>query len=841
MTPNAYSLPQTLPIHAGHVPDIEALNADLLEKVDREHSGSANRGLGARLTAAEIESLLSARGDSLETMLQLASRMRDEGLERAGRPKTLTFSKKVFLPITNLCRDRCHYCTFVQSPGQLKKQAKPLYMSADQIVAIAAQGAAMGCKEALFTLGDRPEDRWPEAREWLDAHGYESTLHYVRDMAELVRRETGLLPHLNPGVMTAAELAWLRPVAPSMGMMLETTSHELWAVKGKAHYGSPDKEPRVRLQVLEDAGAAKVPLTTGILVGIGESLQDRAESLLALRDSHARHGHIQEVIVQNFRAKPATAMQGAPDLGFIEYLAAVATARLVLGTDVRIQVPPNLADDASHALLVRAGIDDWGGISPLTADHVNPERPWPSIANLEEKTADAGYALRERLTVYPDYINDSSTWIDPRLLGSIATLVDAPAAWPPHSAPRAPETRCGRRPAHPCRKNGGTMLGTPRTARMQAALRRAELAPAALDEDDYALLMTAQGEDLENLAALADNLRRYTVGESVSVVVNRNLSSSLLAAAPRPGSITLGDVQDVARDAAALGATELCLQGSIPADQPAALYLEAIRAIREAAPQMHIHAYRPADIVDGARRLDLSVEDHLLRLKDAGVDTVPGTGVKLLDEAHRARVAPEDLAIPDWDRRYRRPTAPDSSQPPSWCTAWAKPPASASPTSRPWSKSRKEPEGSTSWCPWWPRAPSSPWFPGAPRLDEHRAVFAVARLITHGSIKHIQVPWTRLDTDTVMEMLRCGANDLGGTLLDGNAVPWAGAEHGRELTWDDHSRNRTPAVQAHPPAHHRLRNDSTGPSAPTGGGERLGRPDRRRGIRSRITSPQRPP
>ena len=268
-------------------------------------------------------------------MLLLASRMRDDGLVRAGRPKTLTFSKKVFLPITNLCRDRCHYCTFVQSPGQLKKQAKPLYMSAEQIVAIASQGAAMGCKEALFTLGDRPEDRWPEAREWLDSRGYESTLHYVRDMAELVRQETGLLPHLNPGVMTAEEFAWLRPVAPSMGMMLETTSTDLWAVKGRAHYGSPDKEPRVRLQVLEDAGVAKVPLTTGILVGIGENDRDRAESLLAMRDSHAKHGHLQEDIVQNFRAKPATAMQGAPDLDFVEYLAAVATARLVLGADMR--------------------------------------------------------------------------------------------------------------------------------------------------------------------------------------------------------------------------------------------------------------------------------------------------------------------------------------------------------------------------------------------------------------------------------------------------------------------------------------------------------------------------
>jgi 7,8-didemethyl-8-hydroxy-5-deazariboflavin synthase CofG subunit len=785
MTPNAYSLPQTLPVGVGYDPDVEARNAELLDAVDREYSGSATPGLGARLTAVEIESLLLARGDSLEAMLLLASRMRDDGLERAGRPKTLTFSKKVFLPITNLCRDRCHYCTFVQSPGQLKKQAKPLYMSADQIVAIAAQGAAMGCKEALFTLGDRPEDRWPEAREWLDSRGYESTLHYVRDMAELVRQETGLLPHLNPGVMTAAELAWLRPVAPSMGMMLETTSHELWAVKGRAHYGSPDKEPSVRLQVLEDAGTAKVPLTTGILVGIGETDRDRAESLLAIRDSHLKHGHIQEVIVQNFRAKPATAMHGAPDLGFVEYLAAVATARLVLGTDVRIQVPPNLADDASHALLVRAGIDDWGGISPLTADHVNPERPWPSIANLEEKTVAAGYALRERLTVYPDYIHEASTWIDPRLLGSIAPLVDTPSGLATEQRPPAAHKPGPGAPG--ARKSGGrTMLGIPTApgASVQAALRRAELAPAALNEDDYALLMAAQGDDLDSLAALADNLRRYTVGESISVVVNRNLSSSLLAATARPGGVTLGDVQDAVRDAVSLGATELCLQGTIPADQPATLYLDAIRSIREAAPGMHIHAYRPADIVDGARRLGLAVEDYLLRLKDAGVDTVPGTGVKLLDEEHRSRVAPEDLAAPEWVSAISAAHRTGFKSTSVMVYGLGETAGQRVAHLKALVGIQEQTGGFNELVLMEAQGSEQSLVPGRSRLDEHRAVFAVSRLITHGSIKHIQAPWTRLDTDTVVEMMRCGANDLGGTLLDGRVVPWAGAEHGRELTWD---------------------------------------------------------
>ncbi|MGB4777418.1 7,8-didemethyl-8-hydroxy-5-deazariboflavin synthase CofG, partial [Microbacterium sp.] len=355
---------------------------------------------------------LAATGDALDELIARAGAMRDRGLADAGRPATVTYSRKVFLPLTTLCRDRCHYCAFVDTPAQLLRAGAPLYLDDDQILRLARAGREQGCKEALLTLGDRPETRWPEARAWLDAHGFASTVDYVAHAARLITAETGLLAHANPGVMTPGELALLRTVAPSAGMMLETTSRELFTRRGAAHFGSPDKDPAVRLRVIEDAGAARIPFTTGILVGIGESLLDRARSLFALRDAHRRHGHLQEVIVQNFRAKPGTAMAGTADADRDEYLAAVAVARLVLGPGMRIQAPPNLSDADELGRLLAAGVDDWGGVSPLTADHVNPERPWPHLDLLAEVTAAHGFTLRERLTAHPEFVRAAADWID---------------------------------------------------------------------------------------------------------------------------------------------------------------------------------------------------------------------------------------------------------------------------------------------------------------------------------------------------------------------------------------------------------------------------------------------
>lgn len=379
---------------------------------------------GEPLDTATTTTLLGCAGDDLAELQSMAAGVRDAGLSEVGRRGQITYSRKVFIPLTRLCRDRCHYCTFVTVPGKLARDGEGMYLELDQVVAIATQGAALGCKEALFTLGDRPEDRWPQAAEWLAARGYSSTLDYVRVAAEAVRRETGLLPHLNPGVMSLDEMITLRPVAPSMGMMLETTSRRLFTERGQAHYGSPDKDPLVRLQVLRDAGTARIPFTTGILVGIGESLVERAESLLALAEINRGSGHVQEVIVQNFRAKPDTAMRGAPDAEMTEFLAAVAVARIVMGPDVRIQAPPNLVSENECVALIDSGVDDWGGVSPLTPDHVNPERPWPNLQTLAEITARAGHVLTERITAQPPFVLDGAEWIDPRLSDAVAALVD---------------------------------------------------------------------------------------------------------------------------------------------------------------------------------------------------------------------------------------------------------------------------------------------------------------------------------------------------------------------------------------------------------------------------------
>ncbi|WP_231911486.1 7,8-didemethyl-8-hydroxy-5-deazariboflavin synthase CofG, partial [Rhodococcus sp. EPR-147] len=379
---------------------------------------------GVSLNVDEATVLLYARGDDLVDLMASAARVRDAGLESAGRPKTVSYSRKVFVPITRLCRDKCHYCTFVTVPGKLNASGHGMFMDPDEIIDVARKGAALGCKEALFTLGDRPEERWPEAKAWLDSRGYDSTLDYVRAMSIRVLEETGLLPHLNPGVMSWQELSRLKPVAPSMGMMLETTSRRLFEEKGQAHYGSPDKDPEVRLRTLTDAGRLNIPFTTGILVGIGETLRDRAESIMAIRKVHKSFGHVQEIIVQNFLAKSDTAMRSVPDAGLEEFLATIAVTRMVVGPSMRIQAPPNLVAAEETAALLGAGVDDWGGVSPLTPDHVNPERPWPNLDTLAELSDKAGYRLVERVAAQPQYVLAGAPWIDPRISAHVRALAD---------------------------------------------------------------------------------------------------------------------------------------------------------------------------------------------------------------------------------------------------------------------------------------------------------------------------------------------------------------------------------------------------------------------------------
>jgi len=762
---------------------------------------------GARLDAADAETLLGATGERFERLLALASEMRDAGLAASGRPGVITYSRKVFVPLTTLCRDRCHYCVFVDTPGQLLKKHKPAYMSPEQVLAVVRQGQALGCKEVLLTLGDRPEERWPEARAWLDEHGFASTIEYVAHVARLVTAETGLLAHANPGVMSADELRLLRPVAPSMGMMLETTSRRLYEEPGQVHFGSPDKDPAVRLQVIDDAGRERVPFTTGILVGIGETVRDRAESLVAIREAHERHvvsgpssdgtqGHVQEVIVQNFRAKPRTAMQGAPDAELLEYVAAVAVARLVMGPRMRIQVPPNLSDPAEFGLLVRAGADDWGGVSPLTADHVNPERPWPHLSDLARMTTELGYELRERLTAQPEFVQDAETWIDPALRPAVAALADPGtglAAGPDHADVSSAGTRApfAQRPG----MTGDRSLserGTSETKRpdhtgvgdVRGLAAAAAADPLALDDAEWTRLLEAAGDDLDVLAATADDVRRYTVGEAVTLVVNRNLTSSGLGTA-----FALDDVAAVAADAWDLGASEICVQGMLPPGADPAGYVDIARAVKAGAAGIHLHAYRPQDVWDFADRSGLGLDAALAALREAGVDTVPGTGVKVLSERVRRLVAPGDLEIDRWVEGITAAHRAGFRSTSVLFYGHVETAAERIAHLRALREIQSATGGFTEFVPIPLPGPAGgvPLVAGRAPLDEHRAMVAVSRLLLSGSIPHVQIPWTRVGREASVVLLQSGGDDLGGALLDGRVRPEAGIEFGQELPVADAS------------------------------------------------------
>jgi len=667
---------------------------------------------GKPLDQAEATVLLHARGASLQALLQHAKRTRDAGLEAAGRPGVITYSKKVFIPLTRLCRDRCAYCTFATVPGRLDSP----FLSPDEVLDIAAKGARLGCKEALFTLGDRPEARWRQARDWLDEHGYDDTLSYVRAMAIRVLEETGLLPHLNPGVLTWQDFQRLKPVAPSMGMMLETTATRLFEAKGGPHYGSPDKDPKVRLRVLEDAGRSNVPFTTGILIGIGETLAERADSIFAIRKVSREYNGIQEVIVQNFRAKPDTKMRDTPDAELEDLAATIAVTRLVLGPKARIQAPPNLVGD-QHQLILDAGIDDWGGVSPLTPDHVNPERPWPHIDDLAQLTAGAGYALTERLTIYPPYIREP--WLDPRLARHVAALADpatglAREAALPQGLPwQEPDGGWGEssgridlhvsidtigrthdrredfsevygdwellseravaaagggqpdsRPGPAGAKGAPAVPAVPAAARpgeVAAALRQAERDPAALTDDQAIALLGADGDDLDALAGIADGLRREVNGDDVTFVVTRNINFTnvcytgcrFCAFAQRRTdadayTLSLDQIGERAEEAWAAGATEVCMQGGIHPDLPGTAYFDIAAEVRRRCPHMHVHAFSPMEVMNGVARTGLPLREWLSRAREAGVGSLPGTAAEILDDDVRWVLTKGKLPAADW-------------------------------------------------------------------------------------------------------------------------------------------------------------------------------------------------
>ncbi len=796
---------------------------------------------GRPLDAAEATVLLAARGDALEHLLAVAGAVRDAGLVDAGRPGVVTYSKKVFIPLTRLCRDRCHYCTFVTVPHRLPAP----YLDRDEVVEIARQGAAQGCKEALFTLGDRPEDRWPQARQWLDARGYDSTLDYLRACAIAVLEETGLLPHLNPGVMSWTELQRLKPVAPSMGMMLETTATRLWDTPGQAHYGSPDKEPAVRLRVLEDAGRVGVPFTTGILIGIGETPAERVDALFAIRRLAREYGHIQEVIVQNFRAKPDTAMRAAPDAEVHDLAATVAVARLVLGPKTRIQAPPNLLGelvgapvDDEVALLLRAGIDDWGGVSPLTPDHVNPERPWPQIAELARSSAAAGFALRERLTAYPEYVRRGETWIDPRVWGHVAALADPatglaveavrPAGLPwqePDGGFTAGGPGAGRVDLH------ATIDTTGRTADrrgdfdsvygdwaevaahvptapvrldgdVKAALALASSDPAALlhREREALALFTADGPALDELARIADDLRRDAVGDDVTYVVNRNINFSnvcyvgcrFCAFAQRERDadayrLSVEQVADRAEEASRAGATEVCMQGGIDPKLPVSIYPELVRAIKTRVPGMHVHAYSPMEIVTAAAKAGVSIRDWLVSLREAGLDTIPGTAAEILDDEVRWVLTKGKLPAAAWIEVVTTAHELGIRSSSTMMYGHVDNPRHWLGHLRTLAEVQDRTGGFTEFVGLPFVHHSAPIYlagiarPG-PTMRDNRAVHAMARVLLHGRVDNIQCSWVKLGDEGTATLLRGGANDLGGTLMEETISRMAGSEHGSART-----------------------------------------------------------
>ncbi|GAA1684122.1 bifunctional FO biosynthesis protein CofGH [Microcella alkalica] len=789
------------------------------------------------LDATEAETLLHVRGDDLDRLLAVASRVRDAGLDRSGRPGVITYSRKVFIPLTHLCRDRCHYCVFVQTPNQLAAQGKAPYLSPDEVLEIAREGAALGCKEALFTLGDRPEDRWPAAREWLDAHGYDSTIDYLRAMAIRVLEETGLLPHLNPGVMTWEEIQRLKPVAPSMGMMLETTSRRLFATRGLAHFGSPDKDPDVRLRVLEDAGRSSVPFTSGLLLGIGETYAERVDGLFALRATSRRFGAIQEVIIQNFRAKPRTAMRAADDLDLQEYIAAVALSRLVLGPGARLQAPPNLTDAEELGLLIRAGIDDWGGVSPLTPDHVNPERPWPQIDELARLTAVSGFTLRERLTAHPHYVRAEEPWLDPRVLPHVRALAGPDGLadesvlpvglpWQEPDPDWAGSGRVdlhtaidteGRRTAargdvdavygdwDELREAVGDTTRVPTaspalSAGVRAALRRAETDPAGLTDAEYLTLLEADGDDLDALASLADDVRRDTVGDPIGYVVNRNINFTnvcytgcrFCAFAQRRTdadayTLSMTQVGDRVDEAWALGATEICMQGGIHPDLPGTAYFDLAREVKRRQPEIHLHAFSPMEIVNGATRTGLSFAEFLTAAKEAGLDTIPGTAAEILDDEVRWVLTKGKLPAATWaeivSTAHRLGIRSSSTMmyghvdnPTHWVGHL-----------RTLAALQDDTGGFTEFVLLPFVHASSPVYlagvarPG-PTAQENRAVHAVARLMLHGRIDRIQTSWVKLGTAGTQLMLQGGADDVGGTLMEETISRMAGADNGSEKT-----------------------------------------------------------
>ena len=729
------------------------------------------------------------RAPDLPALMQRAAALRDSGF---GRP--VSYSRKVFIPLTKLCRDVCHYCTFAQPP----RPGERAYLTLDEVVDVARRGAEAGCREALFTLGDKPELRYPQARAELDALGHPTTVSYLVAAARAVFDATGLLPHANPGVVSRAELLALREVCPSQGLMLESASRRLLE-PGQVHHGSPDKEPDLRLDTVRMAGELAIPYTSGILIGIGETREERIDSLLALRDLHATYGHLQEIIVQNFRAKPDTRMAQAPEPTLEDLQWTIASARLIFGPDMAIQAPPNLSPN-TFGTLIRAGINDWGGVSPVTPDHVNPEAPWPHLERLARETEREGKVLTERLTVYPAYVRQVGTWVAEPLRPAVRQGSDADgfareSAW-------SPGDRDAVLPAALLQRLGSPATATPTSKTMELCARASR--GDALDESEITALFSARGDDLVAVVRAADALRREVNGDAVTYVVNRNinytnvcyfrcqfcafskgkLSENLRGA---PYDLDLDEITRRTVEAWERGAAEVCMQGGIHPEYTGATYLDICRTVKAAVPEMHVHAFSPLEVWQGAATLGLPLEAFLGQLKAAGLGTLPGTAAEVLHDEVRQELCPDKLSSGQWlevmETAHRvgfRTTATimygHIDRPRHWARHLASIRALQARTG-----------GFTEFVPLpFVHMEAPIYLKGqarrGPTFRESLLMHAVARLALHPLVPNIQASWVKMGPRGVHACLAAGVNDLGGTLMNESITRAAGAGFGEELS-----------------------------------------------------------
>ncbi|MCC6958345.1 MAG: 5-amino-6-(D-ribitylamino)uracil--L-tyrosine 4-hydroxyphenyl transferase CofH [Dehalococcoidia bacterium] len=755
---------------------------------------------------SHADALALSEEHDLHPLLSAAAELRDRG-----HRNIVSYSKKVFIPLTHLCRDVCHYCTFARPPIPGQRA----YMTPEEVLEIARAGAAQGCKEALFTLGDKPELRYKVARRELDEMGYASTIAYLTAMAKLVFEETGLLPHANPGVMTRDEIAALREVTISQGIMLESVTDRLHQ-KGQVHYGSPDKHPAPRLKTMRDAGELQVPFTSGILIGIGETRRERIESFLALRDLNDEFGHIQEIIVQNFRAKPGTKMEHAPEPDLDDLLWSIAVARVVFGPEMNIQAPPNLSYE-DYPKLVQAGLNDWGGVSPVTPDHVNPEAPWPHLEELREHTAECGKVLTERLAVYPEYALDSARWQAPTMATAVIRAVDGDGfartdSWSPGDAETPPPAADIPKKLDPSRSINTS------TAAVRDVLSRAE-AGADLSEADLILLFQARGDDYHLVCEAADRIRKQVNGDTVSYVVNRNINYTNIcyfrcqfcafakgkmseSLRGTPYDLGLDEIQRRAVEAWERGATEVCMQGGIHPEYTGQTYINIVRAVKDVLPAMHIHAFSPLEVSQGAETLGIPVPEFLRQLKEAGLGTLPGTAAEILDDEVRTTLCPDKLTTQEWldvvEAAHNvgfRTTSTVMYGHIDRARNWARHLIRLR-------ELQKRTGGITEFVPLpFVHMEAPIYLKGkarqGPTFREAVLMHAVARLGLHPYIGNVQVSWVKMGVEGVKACLSAGVNDLGGTLMNESISRAAGAEFGQELPPEEMERtirlmNRTP-------------------------------------------------